>query len=133
MPSLMRMGAIEKRERPYPPCYWHRSLSRQTHKGNSWLLELWFPALRSSPLLKSVDCYQCSCLPPTLDHGQAAFLFPAAQTMAKPGMQKVTPASFPDRMLGAEKDGRDNVDSEPEAPRHPDPITVWAFLLTHKP
>ena len=48
-------------------------------------------------------------------------------------MQKVTPASFPDRMLGAEKDGRDNVDSEPEALRHPDPITVWASLLTHKP
>ena len=32
-------------------------------------------------------------------------------------------------MLGAEKDGKDNVDSEPEAPWPPDPIMVWALFV----
>ena len=36
-------------------------------------------------------------------------------------------------MLGAEKDGKDNVDSEPEAPWPPDPITVWALFVDPQP
>ena len=59
-----------RREKPYPPSNRHESLSRQTDKGNTWLLGLCLTGLRSSLLLKEfVHINDPACLLPSVRSG----------------------------------------------------------------